>query len=86
MGNDVRDLLAKKLVASVSELLLRLQIEKNDLAGLVHDDHRIGGSLEESPVPAFHLRKVVGGPITGATSPITGLLEAGILTGVIGFP
>ena len=40
-GNDVRDLLAEQLVAAVAELFLRLHVQQDDLAALVHHHHRV---------------------------------------------
>ena len=58
LGNDVRDLLPDELVAAVAELLLGLEVEQDDLAGLVDDDHRVGRRLEQAAVAALHLCEV----------------------------
>ena len=50
LRDDVRDLLAEQLVAAVAELLLRLEVEQDDLAGLVDHHHRIRGGLEQAAV------------------------------------
>ena len=57
LRDDVADLLPDELVAAVAELLLGLQVEQDDLAGLVDDDHRVGGRLEQAAVAAFHLAR-----------------------------
>ena len=36
----------------VAEVLLGLDVEQDDLAGLVDDDHRVGGGLEQAAVLA----------------------------------
>ena len=50
LRDDVRDLLADELVALVAELLLGLEVEQDDLAGLVDDDHGVGRGLEQAAV------------------------------------
>ena len=45
LRDDILHLLAQKFVAAVAELFLRLKIEKNDLAALVHHHHRVGRRL-----------------------------------------
>ena len=57
--NDVRDLLAEEFVAAVAELLLRLEIEKNDFSALVHHHHRIRSRLQQPAVLALHLRQML---------------------------
>src|SRR5450756_1233794 len=57
--NDVGDLLPKELVAAISELLLRLQIQQDDLSTLVYHHHRIGSRLEQSALSGFHLRPML---------------------------
>ena len=57
-GNDVLDLLSKEFVTAIAELLLRLDIQQNDLAALVHHHHRIRGRFQQSAVAALHLRQV----------------------------
>ena len=59
LRNDVRDLLPEELVAAVSELLLRLNIQQDDLPALVHHHHRIGSRLQQPAVPALHLRQML---------------------------
>ncbi len=54
--NDVRDFLSEQFVAPISELLFGLQIQKNDFAALIDDDHGIGRRLHEAAIPALHLR------------------------------
>ena len=50
LRDDVRDLLAEELVAAVAELLLGLDVEQDDLAGLVDDDHRVRRRLEQAAI------------------------------------
>ena len=50
LRDDVRDRLADELVAAVAELLLGLDVEQDDLAALVHHDHRVRRRLEQAPV------------------------------------
>ena len=57
LRDDVRHLLPEQLVAAVAELLLRLNIQQNDLAALVHHHHRVRGRLQQPAVSAFHLRQ-----------------------------
>ena len=57
--NDVLDLLSQEFIAAVSELFLRLKIEKNDFPTLVHHHHRIRSRLQQPAVPAFHLRQML---------------------------
>ena len=59
LGNDVLDLLAEEFIAAVAELFLRLNIQQNDLAALVHHHHRVGCRFQEPAVPALHLRQMV---------------------------
>src|ERR1700728_184764 len=56
--NDVRYLLPKKLVAAIAELLLRLNIQQDDLPSLVDHHHRVGRRFQETAVPALHLRQM----------------------------
>ncbi len=58
LGDDVGDLLPDQLVALVAELLLGLQVEQDDVAGLVDHDHRVRRRLEQPPVAALHLGEV----------------------------
>ena len=59
LGNDVRDLLPEQLVAAVAELLLRLDVEQDDLAALVHHHHRVRRRFQQPAVAALHLRQVL---------------------------
>ena len=52
--DDVRDLLAQQLVAAIAELLLGLDVQKNNLACLVDDNHGIGRRFEQLAVLVFH--------------------------------
>ena len=65
LRDDVRDLLAEELVAVVAELLLGLDVEQHDLAGLVDDDHRVRRRLEQAAVASLHLRQVLLGGVAG---------------------
>ena len=65
LRDDVRDLLPEELVARVAELLLGLHVQQHDLAVLVHDDHRVGGGLQQSAVPPLHLDQVRLGLLAG---------------------
>ena len=57
--NDVLDLLAQQFVAAVAELLLGLNVEQHDLAGLVDHHHRIRRRLQQAAVAALHLRQML---------------------------
>ena len=59
LRDDVLDLLPHQLVAAVAELLLRLHVQQDDLAALVHDDHRVGSRFQQPAVPALHLRQML---------------------------
>src|ERR1700674_3577825 len=59
LRNDVLHLLPYEFITVVSELFLRLQIQKNDFSALVHHHHRIRGRLQQPSVPAFHLRQML---------------------------
>ena len=59
LRDDVLHLLAEEFIAAVAELLLRLDIQEHDFAGLVHDHHRIGGRLQQAAISALHLRHVL---------------------------
>src|ERR1700730_2286333 len=59
LGNDVLHLLTHEFIAAVSELLLRLDIQQNDLSALIHHHHRIRSRFQQSTVPAFHLHQVL---------------------------
>ena len=65
-GNDVRDLLPDELVAAVAELLLGLEVEQDDLAGLVDDDDRVRGRLEQPAVASLHVGQVQLGRLADA--------------------
>ena len=59
LRNDVRHLLPEELVAAVAELLLRLNVQQDDLAALVHHHHRIRRRLQQPAVAALHLRQML---------------------------
>ena len=48
--NDVRYLLPDQFIAVISELLLCLKVEQDDLPGLIHSHHRIRSCLQQGPV------------------------------------
>ena len=48
-----------QLVAAVFELFLRLNIEQNDLAGLIYHHHRVGRRFQQTAIAAFHLRQML---------------------------
>ena len=56
--NNVRNLLTEQFVAAVAELLLRLDVQQNNLAALVYHHHRIRGRFQQPTIAAFHLRQV----------------------------
>src|ERR1700734_3107438 len=66
LRNNVFHLLPDQFIAAVSELLLRLHIQKNDLTTLVHHYHGIGRRFEQSAVPALHLRQMLFGSLAHA--------------------
>src|SRR5580698_9548559 len=66
LRNNVFYLLPDQFIAAVSELLLRLHIQKNDLPTLVHHYHGIGRRFEQSAVPALHLRQMLFGSLAHA--------------------
>ena len=51
--NDIGDTLAKQLVAGVAEALFRLQVQNNDFAALVDDDHGVRRRFEQFAVAAI---------------------------------
>ncbi len=53
--NDVGDLPADQLVATVAELALRLDVQQHDVAVLAHDHHRIGRRLQQPAIARLHL-------------------------------
>src|ERR1700722_4753978 len=55
LGNDVLQLLPYQLVAAISELFFRLNIQQNDLSRGVHHYHRIRSRFQQSAVSALHL-------------------------------
>ena len=59
LRNDVLHLLPEKLIAAISELLLRLDIQQHDLAALVHHHHRIRSRFQQPAIPALHLRQML---------------------------
>src|ERR1700731_691885 len=59
LRNDVLHLLPYELIAAVSELFLRLNIQQDDLPGLVHHHHRVRRRLQQPAVPALHLRQML---------------------------
>ena len=58
LRDDVRDLLPEELVAAIAELLLRLNVDQDDLARLVDHHHGIRRRLQQPAVPALHLRQM----------------------------
>src|SRR5580692_7094902 len=66
LRNNVLHLLPDQFIAAVSELLLRLHIQKNDLPTLVHHYHGVGRRFEQSAVPALHLRQMLLGGLAHA--------------------
>jgi hypothetical protein len=56
LRNDALDIFPEKLVALVTELSFRLQVEQNDRAGLVDDDHGIGSGFQKSVGPLRQVR------------------------------
>src|SRR5580692_8248245 len=66
LRNNVLHLLPDQFIAAVSELLLRLHIQKNDLPTLVHHYHGVGRRFEQSAVPALHLRQMLFGGLAHA--------------------
>src|ERR1700726_3258874 len=48
--DDVLHLLSYKFITVVTELFLRLKVQKNDFSTLVHDNHRIWGCLQQPSV------------------------------------
>ena len=59
LRDDVGNLLSQELVAAVAELLLRLQVQKHNLAALVHHHHRVRSRLQQPAVLALHLRQML---------------------------
>src|SRR6202521_938685 len=59
LRNNVLHLLPYELIAAVSELFLRLNIQQDDLPALVHHHHRIRSRLQQPAVPALHLRQML---------------------------
>src|SRR5579872_3193651 len=57
--NDVLHLLPDQLIAVISELLLRLNVQQDDLPALVHHHHGIRSRLQQAPILAFHLCQVL---------------------------
>ena len=55
----------EQLVAAVAELLLGLDVEQDDLAGLVDDDHRVRRRLQQAAIAALHLGEVQCQPPCG---------------------
>src|SRR5664280_1605745 len=55
LWNDVLHLLTYELIAAVSQLFLRLNIQQDDLPTLVDHHHRIRGRLQKPAVSALHL-------------------------------
>ena len=59
LRDDVRYLLPDEFVAVVAELLLRLQIQQDDLAALVHHHHGVRRRFQQPAVAALHLRQML---------------------------
>ncbi len=53
LGDQIGHGLTEQLIAAIAELLLGLDVEQDDDAILVDDDHRVGRGLEEPPVAGF---------------------------------
>ena len=58
LWNDALYMLPREFVAVVSELLLRLNVEQNNLPALVYHHHRVRSCLEQSPVPVLRPRQI----------------------------
>ncbi len=58
LRNDVLHFLSDEFIAAVSELLLRLNIQQDDLPALVDHHHRIRSRLQQPAVPALHLHQM----------------------------
>ena len=56
--NDVLYRLPNQFVAAVAKLLLRPNIQQDDLPSRVHHHHRIGSGFQKAAISAFHLTKV----------------------------
>src|SRR5580692_2963627 len=59
LWNDVLHLLPNQFIAPVSKLLLRLNVQQHYVSALVNYHHRIRSRLQQSPVPALHLRQML---------------------------
>jgi hypothetical protein len=64
LRDDVGDRLAEELVTAIAELLLGPDVEQDDLALLVDDDHGVRGRLEKPAVAALRVPR----PRTGGAS------------------
>ena len=58
LGNNILYLLPYQLVAAISKLLLRLDVQQNDFPGRVHHHHRIRSRFQQPAVSALHLCQV----------------------------
>src|SRR3984893_10102511 len=52
--NNIRYLLPQKFVAAISELLLRLKVQQDDLLTLVDHHHRLGTHLAQLAISGLH--------------------------------
>ncbi len=66
LRNDVLDRLPDQFVAAITELLFRLLVQQHDFAALVHHHHDVGRRLEQTPIAALHLRKLLLGRLAHA--------------------
>src|SRR5580658_3327884 len=59
LQNNALHLLAYQLIAAISKLAFRLDIQEHNLSILIDDYHRIRGRLEQTSVPGLHLHQVL---------------------------
>jgi hypothetical protein len=58
-GNQNLERLVEKFLARVAEKLFRLRVHEDDLAARIHDDHRIGRSLDQIAERPLHMWLII---------------------------
>src|ERR1700678_444858 len=59
LRDDVLYLLSDEFIAPVTKLSLRLIIQQNDVASLVHHHHCVRGRLQQAAISTLHLRQML---------------------------
>src|SRR5580692_7514859 len=59
LGNDVLHFLAHQLIAAISKLFFRLDVQQHDIPARIYHDHRVRRGFQQPAVAAFHQRQML---------------------------